>query len=241
MALPLATPSRSGPYFFSRTDYFDHRHTMNTEKIRVALVDHRSPIGDFLTPTSSLVFLRTATLQNPRTPRGYCPCRSVGRGLKNCRQRFALCPGGTPQEISRGQARTAGAAPGCAAERAMPQRGIEEVFGGDIPAAFPPPPVASGHFLRCPVGAQSQMARFPGAASAEADLPPANLLRRPFGTRTWRPSSRRGWSVEVVEIFRRFLSISRTATGDRLRSALVAALPLCVHRVSVVLFPGSTQ
>ena len=129
-----------------------------------------------------LGFLCTTTLQNPRAPRGFWRCRAADRGMKNCRQRFALRPGGTPQEISRGQARSAGAAPGCAAERAMPQRGIEEVFGSGVPAALPPPLVASGHFLRCPVGAPSQTARFPGAASAEADLPPANLLRRPSGT-----------------------------------------------------------
>ena len=112
----------------------------------------------------------------------FAAARIAGRGPKNCRHRFVLRPGGTPQEISRGQARSAGAAPGCAAERSMPQRGIEEVFGVACTAAFPRPAVASGHFLRCPVGARSDAARYPGAASAGADLPPANLLRRPSGT-----------------------------------------------------------
>ena len=126
--------------------------------------------------------------KKPRGTRGFCAARAAGRRPKKCCRRLALRPGGTPQDISRGQARAAGAAPGCcAAERAMPQRGIEEVFGGVLPAAFPSPLVASGHFLRCPVGARSQAARFPGAASAGADLPPANLLRRPSGTGTGRP------------------------------------------------------
>ena len=214
---------------------------MNTEKTKNLLVDHSSPIGDFLEATTALDFLGATTLQNPRATQGFFRRRTTDRGLKNCRQRFALCPGGTPQEISRGQARTAGAAPGVAAERAMPQRGIEEVFGSDFPAALPPPLGASGHFLRCPVGAQSQTARSPGAASAEADLPPANLLRRPSGTRTWHPSSRRGLSAEVVGSLRRFLSISRTATGGRSRSALVAPPPLCLYRIPVVFFPASTQ
>ncbi len=122
--------------------------------------------------------------ENPRSPRLFCRCPAPGRRTKNCRQRFAPRPGGTPQEISRGQARAAGAAPGWAAKRAMPQRGIEEVFDGIFTAAFPPPLVATGHFLRCPAGARSHAARSPGAASAGADLPPANLLRRPSGTRT---------------------------------------------------------
>ena len=117
---------------------------------------------------------------------------------KNCFQRLALRPGGTPQEISRGPARAAGVAPGWAAERAMPQRGIEEVFGGVLRAAFPPPRVASGPFLRCPAGARSHMARFPGAASAGADLPPANLLRRPSGTGTGSARAQCGGSAQVV-------------------------------------------
>ncbi len=144
---------------------------------------------------------------------------AASRRPRICRQRFALRPGGTPQEINRGQARAAGAAPGCAAELTMPQRGIEEVFGGGFLPAFPPPLVASGHFLRCPAGARRHSARFPGAASAGADLPPANLRRRPSGTGTGRPCTHHG---------------KTPARGCRFPSRLFAASLLCVHRVSVV-------
>ena len=41
-------------------------------------------------------------------------------------------------------------------------------------------------FLRCPAGARSHSARVPGAASAGADLPPANFLWSPSGTGTRR-------------------------------------------------------
>ncbi len=95
----------------------------------------------------------------------------------------------------------------------MPQRGIEEVVGGILPAAFSPALVASGHFLRCPAGARSQTAGFPGAASAGADLPPANLLRSPSGTGAGRSCPQHVRSLEVVGILRRSFPISRAATG----------------------------
>ena len=119
----------------------------------------------------------------------FAAARAASRRPNHCCQRLALGPGGTPQEISRGQARAAGAAPGWATTRAMPQRGIEEVFGGVFTAAFPSLLFASGLLLRCPVGARSHAAPLPGAASAAADLPPANLLRRPSGTGTAADSS----------------------------------------------------
>ena len=93
-----------------------------------------------------------------------------------------LVPEGRRRKLAGGKPARAGAAPGCSAERAMPQRGIEEVLGCVRPAGFPPALVAPGLFLRCPAGARSQAAPRPGAASAAAALPPANLLRRPSGT-----------------------------------------------------------
>ena len=74
------------------------------------------------------------------------------------------------RKLAWGKPAPAGAAPVCAAKRTMPQRGIEEVFGGVLPAAFPPAVVAAGLFLRCPAGARRQAAPFPGATSAGADL-----------------------------------------------------------------------
>ena len=98
---------------------------------------------------------------------------------------WLLVPEGRRRKLAGGEP-AQGAAPGCAAERAMPQRGIEEIFGGIRPAAFPPSLGTAGLFLRCPVGARSQAAPLPGAASAAADLPPANLLRCPSGTENGR-------------------------------------------------------
>ena len=123
-------------------------------------------------------------------------------------RRLALGPGGTPQEISRGQARAAGAAPGCGTERAMPQWGIEEAFwtvrrrGQVGPSAISQ---HSGPFLRCPAGARSHSSPLPRAASA-ADLPPANFLRRLSGTGTGRPRTDHGkapareWRSQVVRL-----------------------------------------
>ena len=106
----------------------NHRDTMNTEKNRTSPAGVGSADGDPISPYPGFTFLSTTTLRKPRGPRGYCRCWAVGRGTKNYRQRCALRPGGTPEEISRGQARAAGAAPGFAAEPARPQRGIEEIL-----------------------------------------------------------------------------------------------------------------
>ena len=114
-----------------------------------------------------------------------------------------LVPEGHRRKLAGGKTAPAGAAPGWRTKRAMPQRGIGEVFraacsqipgqsllasrrtGNQHPApiiARPQPesrPISS-----MPRGARSHSPRVPGAASAAADLPPANLLRRPSGTRT---------------------------------------------------------
>ncbi len=117
---------------------------------------------------------------------------------------WLFVPEGRRRKLAGGKPAPAGAAPGRHAERAMPQRGIGEVFG-----VARPPSVAvttrrlgqigvpaigehPGPFLRCPAGARSHPARFPGAASAGAYLPPANLLRRPSGTGTGRPRTDKG-------------------------------------------------
>ena len=122
------------------------------------------------------------------------------RAAQKRRRRLVLRPGGIPQEISRGQARASGRGPRWPRRTGHAQRGIGEVFGGGCPVASPPLLVVSGWlggphpgpFLRCPAGARSHSARFPGAASAGADLPPANLLRCPSGTGTGRPRTDKG-------------------------------------------------
>ena len=116
---------------------------------------------------------------------------------------WLFVPEGHRRKLAGGKPAPADAAPGCHTQRAMPRRGIGEVFGVGRRAVSATarrlrqvgPPMIGQHpgpFLRCPAGARSHSARFPGAASAGADLPPANLLRRPSGTGTGRPRTDKG-------------------------------------------------
>ena len=126
------------------------------------------------------------------------------RPPEDCRRRLALRPGGTPQEISRGQGRASGRSPRLPPRTGHAPAGHRRSFwhrplrSFSAPArrlgqiASPGSSVQPGPFLRCPAGARSHSARFPGAASAGADLPPANLLRCPSGTGTGRPRTGKG-------------------------------------------------
>ncbi len=96
-------------------------------------------------------------------------------------------PEGRRRKLAGGKPAPRARPPVAPPNRPCPSGASNKFFGGVLPAAFPPTLVASGHFLRCPVGAQSDATRYPGAASAGADLPPANFLRRPSGTGTGRP------------------------------------------------------
>ena len=148
------------------------------------------------------------------------------RPPENFRRRLAFGPGGTPEEISRGQARASGRGPRLPRRTGHAPEGHRRSFWrrpprsssattrrlGPIgsPAIGPHP----GSFLRCPAGARSHAARFPGAASAGADLPPANLLRRPSGTETGRTRTDEGkppareWCSQLVRLrLRRTVSI----------------------------------
>ena len=121
---------------------------------------------------------------------------ATARPPEDCRRRSALRPGGTPQEISRGQVRVSGRSPRLPPRTGHAPAGHRRSFWHrahhGIAATTPclgqsGPPVSGLHpgpFLRCPAGARSHSARFPGAASAGADLPPANILWRPSGTGT---------------------------------------------------------
>ncbi len=123
------------------------------------------------------------------------------RSPENCRRRVARRPGGTPQEISRGQARPSGRGPRLTRLTRHAPAGHRRSFWRGPPRNFSStarrlgrigPPVIGPHpgaFLRCPAGARSHLARFPGAASAGAALPPANILRCPSGTGTGRRDS----------------------------------------------------
>ena len=63
---------------------------------------------------------------------------------------WLFVPEGHRRKLAGGKLAPAGAAPGCHAKRAMPQRGIGEVFGVAGTAAFSPALVASGRSSRPP-------------------------------------------------------------------------------------------
>ncbi len=142
-----------------------------------------------------------------------------------------LVPEGRRRKLAGGKPAPADAAPGCHAERAMPRRGIGEVFAVSHPAASPPSLVASGrsgsqrlasvpgHFFDAPLGHGAIRHRFRGAASAGADLPPQLISS---GVPPGREP--RGHA----------LPMETTGAGIAFPTRLVAAPPPCVHRVSVV-------
>ena len=137
---------------------------------------------------------------------------------ENCRRRLAFGPGGTPQEISRGQARASGRGPRSPRQPGHAPAGHQRSFWRRPPSSISattrrleqlgPPAIGQrpGPFLRCPAGAWRHSAPLPGAASAGPDLPPANLLRRPSGTGTGRPRTDHGkpparkWRSHVVRL-----------------------------------------
>ena len=199
---------------------------MNTEKTRGDICSGKSPISEPISASETLAFSVLQLCKILARRENFAAALAASRRPNKCRQRLALRPGGTPQEISRGQARPAGAAPGCAAERAMPQRGIEEVFGGVLPAAMPPPLVVSGHFLRCPVGHGVTRHGFRGRRPLGRTCPRLISCGVPPGREPGVPAPARR-SAEVVRIFRRSLAAPPAATGDRPRSALAAAPPRC--------------
>ena len=95
--------------------------------------------------------LRAGTARAPKSSRG-ARILLLRRPPSN-RQSIAaaawlLGPEGRRRRLAGGKPAPAGAAPGGHAERAMPQRGIGEVFGVGPPTASPPPLVASGRWSR---------------------------------------------------------------------------------------------
>ena len=172
-----------------------------------------------------------------RAPReDFAVALAISRPPEHCRRRLALRPGGTPPESSRGQARASGRGPRLPRRTGHAPAGHRRSFWRRPPCSIAatarrlgqlgPPAIGQhpGQFLRCPAGAGSHSARFPGAASAGADLPPANLLRRPTGTGTGRPRTAKGrppareWRSKLVRL--------------RLRRAVLIVSLWCIRIVS---------
>ncbi len=148
-------------------------------------------------------------------------------------QCFALRPGGTPQEISRGQARAAGTAPGWAAERAVPQRGIEEVFLRRTPHSSSATTRRLGPFSSMPRWGTEPPGTVSGGGVRWGRTCPRLISSGVPPGRELGVSARSAYAVQSsVEYFTAPLPPQPWRPG-RSRSALVA-VPRCVHRVAVV-------
>ena len=154
----------------------------------------KSPISDPISSSYSLVFSVLQLFKILARREDFAVVLPISRLPENCLGRRTFGPGGTPQEISRGQARASGRGPRLPRQTGHAPAGHRRSFwrrprrsvSATTRRLGPVGPLASdqhpGPFLRCPAGARSDPARYPGAASAGADLPPANLLRCPSGT-----------------------------------------------------------
>ena len=201
---------------------FDHRDTMNTEKTKNRTLCERGRV-----PHRGLRLPLLRSERRRGSGRGGAPqcwCARKGEAPLSAfvphgaREMEALLvtgaaartsatinsPEGTPQDISRGQARASGRSPRLPGEKDHAPAGHRRSVrgrtstNGSVTARrigkVKPSPIARhlGLFLRCPAGAPSYARLFPGAASAAADLPPANLLRCPSGTLNMQPRHETG-------------------------------------------------
>ena len=127
---------------------------------------------------------------------------------------WLLVPEGHRRKLAGGKPAQAGAAPGCRAERAMPQRGIGEVFQAGRFRASQPPHVALGspgrrrwssiprHFFDAPLGHGTTQHRFRGRRPRartcprliSSGVPPG---REPAGHAPPKGNQRRGIRPEL--------------------------------------------
>ena len=128
------------------------------------------------------------TMQSPREERGLQAAETSSRSERAKHPDILppptlWCVGNDRLEILRPFASRTFLRPQVRAPTAMFGSGRAARVG---PKPYPPAASYPDPFLRCPSGACSHLRWFPGAASAAADLPPANLLRCPSGTENAR-------------------------------------------------------
>ena len=213
----------------------------------VAVQSHPSLIGGSRRFLSALV-LGTTTLQYLRMPRGFCRCaggnlttRELSDHQRIHADAWLLVPEGRRRKLAGGKPAPAGAAPGCHAERAMPQRGIGESFGVGRPAANPSPLDAP-----CRSGSQRRI-----KAARTSSQPPAHFYDAPLGHRAIRDGfqGRRPLLRTCPRLISSGIPPGRLmcdpatkleTSGARraFQARSVAASPLCIHRVSVVHLPS---
>ena len=177
--------------------------------------------------------LRAGTARAPKSARtpGISPLhRQKSNHPKIAADDWLLVPEGRRRILAGGKPARAGAAPGCHAKRAMPQRGIEETFWGGRAAAFLPPPVASGrpnrehsagipdHFFDAPLGHRANCDGFRGRRPLPRTCPRLISSGVP-------PGRKAGESSQEGETL---------GAGYAFQSLLVAALPRIVHCISTL-------
>ena len=219
---------------------FDHRDTMNTEKTKKTKIwgtDSWSLTADCSKRMRSIVVFSTAALRNRCASRGFWRCTMSHQPPKRiAADAWLLVPEGRRRKLAGGKPARAGAAPGCHARRAMPQRGIGERFWIGHPHPSPPPLVASDrsncerlagipdYFFEAPLGHRATHHGFRGRRPLARTCPRLISSGVPPG----RPTCSHA------------LNLDTDGAGRALQTRSVAVLALCVHPISVVTIPVST-
>ena len=157
---------------------------------------------------------------------------------------WLFVPEGPRRKLAGGKPAPAGAAPGCSAERAMPQRGIGEGFGVARPAASPSLFVASGRsghqrsvsnpdqFFDAPLGHRATRPGFRGRRSLartcprliSSGVPPG---REPGGHAVTQGNNRGGMAHQTPSIAAPPLGVHPSSVADfRLIKSLRHPTPL---------------
>ena len=163
-------------------------------------------------------------------------CREPSASQRVSADSWLAVPEGRRRKLAGGKTARAGAAPGCRARRAMPQRGIGESFWIGSPAPSPPPLVASDrsncqglpgipdYFFDAPLGHRATRDGFRGRCPLARSCPRLISSGVPPG----RPTCSHA------------LKLDTDGAGRALQTRSVAVPSPGVHRVSVVSIPAST-
>ena len=162
-----------------------------------------------------------------------CRRPRTGRRPKNCRQRLALRPGGTPQEISRGQVRPSGRGPRLRHRTGHAPAGHRRSFWWRPPHSIPVTPRRLGSFSSMPRwGTESRGPVSGGGVRWGRTCPRLISSGVPPGREPGVPAHSGHAVLRSSEYFAVSFPIQALRLG-RSRPALVPALPRCVHPISV--------
>ena len=151
-----------------------------TEKTRADNGPRKSPISG-PNPVGQFVVFSVLQLRRIRGCReAFAAALAASRRPKNCRQRLAFRPGGTPQEISRGQARASGRRPRLPRQTGHAPAGHRRSFW------WRPPRSISATTRRLGPNGQPVIGRHPGPLSSMPRWGPEPLGTVSGGGVRWR-------------------------------------------------------